>query len=350
MNFKNLNICVVGCTGRIGRDIVELLYERKFPIASIAVLASEKSVGSIVMFGEQKLQIGSIENFDFSSIDIVFFALDEHLAKKYIPKAVSSGCVVIDNSSAYRMDENVLLIIPEVNGDLLQNLKPGVIVANPNCSSINLTMLLASFAETEYIPKRVVVSTYQSVSGAGTEAMNELLANTKAKFGPGFKSKEKDESVFEYEIAFNCIPKIGSFSNNGYTTEEIKMMTEPLKILKDFKYSNLKINATCVRVPVFVGHGQSVSIEFEDTSDIIDLGEIYEILDSHMYNEVYDNFSEHIITQQDCVKREENFICRLRADNTVRSGINLWLVGDNLYKGGSLNAIQIAEHIVKYNY
>lgn len=338
MNIKFKNVTVVGATGRIGRDIVEILDERKFPLQNLKVISSASSAGSRVIYGSHNLNTTSLENHNFNDDDLVFFATDDPISKVYAPKAAAAGAIVIDNSSYFRMYDDVPLIVPEVNGKILKNFKSGII-ANPNCCSIPLAILLNSFSNLAgFKIKKVSTATYQSVSGAGTAGMNELLAQTKEKFG--FESKdEKKDSVFEHQIAFNCIPKIGELRIDGYTSEEWKIMNEPLKILNNH---TMKISATCVRVPVFVGHAQVVNIEFEG-SDELDYNEVYEIIDSNPHINLYGNDNLEIITSIDVIKEEYSFVNRLRIDKSVKRGITLWLAGDNLYKGGSLNAVQIAE-------
>lgn len=358
----NFNIAVVGATGRIGADIISLLDEKKFPIKNLFPLASLKSYGSYICYKNQNIPVQNLDTFDFSQVQIAFFAIDDENSLKYIEKARSKNVHIIDNSSAFRMNEDSILIVPSVNGEEIDDAyaeftskqikNKGLLICNPNCCVIPLVILLRSFYNSGLIPKRVSVSTYQSVSGAGKAAMNELFANTKAKFGPAFSPKSEAESVFEYEIAFNCISKIGSLDRiNGYTSEEKKIIEEPKKILKSMKdFDNLKINATCVRVPIFVGHCESVDIEFDiEKSDLskFNYENLTEIIDSNDKIDFYSNEVDHIPTPQDSVKRDEIFVSRLRIDKSNHAGISLFLISDNLHLGGALNAVEIAFRLIE---
>lgn len=336
---KKYRVCVAGATGRIGTDIVNLLAQRKFPISQVMPLGSPNSAGQAVFFGDQKLHAIDIEEYDFKGDEIIFFALDDEPTKKYLPRAVkNSKGIVIDNSSILRMEKEVALITAGVNDEDIESANR--IIANPNCCVIPLTILLDAIRKNSDLRvRRVEVTSFQSVSGAGTKAMNELYTQTKSKFGAPFSEDEKNK-VFEKQITFNCIPKIGSLMNDGYSTEEWKIMNEPKKILKA---PSLLINATCVRVPVFVGHCQVVNIEFD--SPKVDYSEIYDIINSHELIEIYDNFQGNYHTPIECIKSDEVLISRLRIDPTVRSGITLWMVSDNLHLGGALNAVKIAERL-----
>jgi aspartate-semialdehyde dehydrogenase len=357
----NLKIAVIGSTGRIGRDILDLLAQREFPLKDVFAVASNRSAGSFSGFGEHKILIEDLEKFDFSKVQVAFFAIDDENSLKFIEKARSKGVHIIDNSSAFRMNDDSLLIVPSVNGDEIDDgfsdfvnskSSKGMLICNPNCCVIPFAILMKSFENSGLKPIRASVSTYQSVSGAGKAAMDELFANTKAKFGPGFSNKENGESVFEYEIAFNCIPKIGSIDKKtGYTSEEIKILEEPKKILKSMKiFDDLKINATCVRVPVFVGHCQTIDIQFDQkNSDLskLNYNSLCEILDQNEQIDFFSNEIDHVITPQDCVKRDEVSVCRLRIDQSTESGISLFIVSDNLHNGGALNAVQIFERLIQ---
>jgi aspartate-semialdehyde dehydrogenase len=355
------DIAVVGATGRIGADILALLGERNFPIGKIFALASKKSIGCYAAFKNTKIPVEDLENFDFSKVQIAFFAIDDANSIKFIENARAKGVHVIDNSSAFRMNQDSLLIVPEVNGEEIDDAysdfvnkkeKKGLLICNPNCCVIPFVIFMKSFENSGLKPIRASISTYQSVSGAGKAAMDELFANTKAKFGPGFSSKEKDESVFEYEIAFNCIPKIGEINmQNGYTSEEQKILEEPRKILRSMNdFSELKINVTSVRIPIFVGHCQSVDIQFDlKKSDLSKLNyeNLCEIVDCNDFIDFYPNETNHVVTPIDCVKRDEVFVCRLRVDKSTNAGISAFLVCDNLHKGGALNAVQIGEKLIE---
>ncbi len=342
---KKYKISVVGATGRIGGDIVNLLHERKFPIQQITALASSNSAGRDVFFGDKPIKAINIENYNFRDDDIIFFALDDEPTKQYIPKALneSKNAIIIDNSSIFRMKDGISLITSGVNdSEILEN-PARRIISNPNCCVIPLTILLDAFIKYSDLKiKRVTVTTMQSVSGAGTQAMNELFSQTKSKFGAPFNNDDRAR-VFEKEISFNCIPKIGSFDKNGYSSEEIKIIEETKKILN---MPNLKINATCVRIPVFVGHSEVVNIEFEDESPKLEYNELYEVINSHELIEIYDNFQGNYHTPLECVKSDEVLVSRLRIDESVKNGICLWMVSDNLHLGGSLNAVKIAENLI----
>jgi aspartate-semialdehyde dehydrogenase len=339
---KKFKVCVAGATGRIGTDIVNLLAERKFPVSQVTPLSSFNSAGVPVFFGDKKLHAIDTEDYDFKGDEIIFFALDDESTKKYLPRALkNSRGIIIDNSSIFRMEKNVALVTSGVNDEDIES--GSRIISNPNCCVIPLTILLDAIRKNSDLKiRRVEVTSFQSVSGAGTKAMNELFTQTKSKFGAPFTEDEKNR-VFEKQITFNCIPKIGSFMNDGYSTEEWKVMNEPKKILHA---PNLLINATCVRVPVFVGHSQVVNIEFTNDSPKVDYSEIYDIINSHELIEIYDNFQGNYHTPIECIKSDEVLISRLRIDPTVRNGITLWMVSDNLHLGGALNAVKIAEKIV----
>ena len=332
---KKYNIAVIGATGNVGREMLAILAERQFPVNNIYAVASRSSIGKEVSFGEQEIvRAISIENIDFSTIDIALFSAGSEVAKVYGPKAAKSGCIVIDNSSFFRMDHNVPLIVPEVNLTDLYNHKN--IIANPNCSTIQMVVALNPLHEEAGI-KRIVVSTYQSVSGAGKEHMDELFNQTKAIYTCQIAEPE----LFTKRIAFNVIPHIDIFMDDGSTKEEWKMVNETKKIMS----SEIEVVATCVRVPVFVGHAESVNIEFEDE---ISVEKAVSILKKEkavtVLNERIDG---GYITPSECVKEDAVFVSRIRKDTTVKHGLSMWIVADNLRKGAALNAIQIAEEIIK---
>ncbi len=330
MGYK---VVVCGATGNVGREMLNILAERQFPVDEIAALASRKSLGTEVTFGETTLKTKDLDTFDFSGWDIALFAIGSSATKEYAPKAAKAGCVVIDNSSLYRYDPEVPLIVPEVNPDAIDGVRNKNIIANPNCSTAQMVVALKPLHDRAKI-KRVVVSTYQSVSGAGKGGMDELWDQTKGMYVPG---SEKDPAQFTKQIAFNVIPHIDVFMEDGSTKEEWKMVAETKKIVDP----KIKVTATCVRVPVFVGHSEAINIEFEE---FIDEDEVREILRVSPGILVVDKREDGgYITPAECVGDFATFISRIRQDSTIENGINLWCVSDNLRKGAALNAVQIAE-------
>ena len=326
-------VVVVGATGNVGREILNILHERLFPIEKIEVLASRKSLGTECGFGEKTLKTKDLDTFDFKGWDIALFAVGAEATKKYAPRAAKSGCVVIDNSSHFRYDPRVPLIVPEVNPDAILEYKKTYIISNPNCSTAQLVVALKPLHERATI-KRVVVSTYQSVSGSGKAAMDELWNQTKALFIYG---NDVEPEVYPKQIAFNVIPQIDKFLDDGQTKEEWKMVAETKKILD----IAIKLTATCVRVPVFVGHSESVNVEFEE---FLDDDEARDILREAPGIMVIDKREPGgYTTPIECVGDYATFVSRIRQDNTVENGINFWCVSDNLRKGAALNAVQIAE-------
>ena len=330
MGYK---VVVVGATGNVGKEMLNILAEREFPVDEIAALASRKSLGTEVSFGDRTLKTQDLDTFDFTGWDIALFAVGSDATKTYAPKAAATGCVVIDNSSLYRYDPDVPLIVPEVNADEVVNYTKKNIIANPNCSTAQMVVALKPLHDRARI-KRVVVSTYQSVSGTGKEAIDELWNQTKGVYVPG---QEVAPSVYPKQIAFNVIPHIDVFLDDGSTKEEWKMVAETKKILD----TKIKVTATCVRVPVFVGHSESINIEFED---FLDEDEARDILREAPGILVVDKREPGgYITPIECVGDYATYISRIRQDSTVENGINLWCVSDNLRKGAALNAVQIAE-------
>jgi len=328
------NVAVVGATGNVGREMLAILAEREFPLAEIAAVASSRSTGSEIEFGEtgRMLKVQNVEHFDFSKYDIALFAAGSGPTKIYAPKAAAAGCVVIDNSSLYRMDPDVPLIVPEVNPDAIDGYKARNIIANPNCSTAQMVVALKPLHDAAKI-RRVVVSTYQSVSGAGKEGMDELFEQTRAIF----VGDEKVQRKFTKQIAFNVIPHIDVFMDDGSTKEEWKMVAETKKILDP----KIKLTATCVRVPVFVGHSESINIEFESE---LSADQARNILREAPGVMVIDKREDGgYVTPVECVGDYATFISRIRDDSTVDNAINLWCVSDNLRKGAALNAVQIAE-------
>ncbi len=327
------NVVVVGATGNVGREMLNILAEREFPVDKIAALASRRSLGTEVSFGDKTLKTEDLDQFDFAGWDIALFAVGSEATKKYAPIAAGKGCVVIDNSSLYRYDPDVPLVVPEVNAAAVDGYTKKNIIANPNCSTAQMVVALKPLHDRAKI-KRVVVSTYQSVSGSGKEAIDELWNQTKGMYVPG---QEVDPSVYPKQIAFNVIPHIDVFLDSGDTKEEWKMVTETKKIVDP----KIKVTATCVRVPVFVGHSESINIEFEEFLDEDEARDILREAPGIMVIDKRENGG--YVTPVESVGDYATFISRIRQDVTVENGINLWCVSDNLRKGAALNAVQIAE-------
>ncbi|WP_324262813.1 aspartate-semialdehyde dehydrogenase [Altererythrobacter sp. H2] len=327
-------VAVVGATGNVGREMMQILAEREFPCDEVAAVASSRSTGTEVEFGDtgRMLKCKNIEHFDFTGYDIALFSAGGGPAKEYAPKAAAQGCVVIDNSSYWRMDPDVPLIVPEVNPDAIDGYKAKNIIANPNCSTAQLVVALKPLHDAATI-KRVVVSTYQSVSGAGKAGMDELFEQSRAIFVGDPVSVKK----FTKQIAFNLIPHIDVFLDDGSTKEEWKMVVETKKILDP----RIKLTATCVRVPVFVGHSESVSIEFENEMTAEQAQDILREAPGIMLVDKREDGG--YVTPIECVGDGATYISRVREDPTVENGLNLWCVSDNLRKGAALNAVQIAE-------
>ena len=326
-------VAVAGATGNVGREMLNILAEREFPVDEVAALASRKSLGTEVSFGDRTLKTKDLDTFDFEGWDIALFAVGSEATKQYAPKAAAAGCVVIDNSSLYRYDPAVPLIVPEVNADAIEGYREKNIIANPNCSTAQMVVALKPLHDRARI-KRVVVATYQSVSGAGKEGMDELWDQTKAVYNP---TAEVPPKKFQKQIAFNVIPQIDVFLDSGETKEEWKMVAETKKIMD----TSVKVTATCVRVPVFVGHSEAVNVEFED---FLDEDEARDILREAPGVLVVDKREPGgYITPIECVGEYATYVSRIRQDSTIENGLNLWIVSDNLRKGAALNAVQIAE-------
>ena len=327
-------VAVVGATGNVGREILAILAEREFPMDEVAALASSRSQGTEIELGDtgKTLKCKNIEHFDFTGWDIALFAAGSGPTKDYAPKAAAAGCVVIDNSSLYRMDPDVPLIVPEVNPDAIDDYKKKNIIANPNCSTAQMVVALKPLHDAAGI-RRVVVSTYQSVSGAGKAGMDELFEQSRAIF----VGDSIEPAKFTKQIAFNVIPHIDTFLEDGSTKEEWKMVAETKKIVDP----KIKVSATCVRVPVFVGHSESINIEFERP---ISADEARDILREAPGCMVIDKREDGgYITPVEAAGDGATYISRIREDSTVENGLNLWCVSDNLRKGAALNAVQIAE-------
>ncbi len=328
-------VAVIGATGAVGREMLEILEERAFPVSGIVPLASERSEGERVEFKGKNVIVRRLATDSFQDVDIAFFSAGAERSLEFVPYAVKSGAVVIDNSSAFRMNPNVPLVVPEVNAHALGN--HGGIVANPNCAAIALVMALKPIHDKVKI-KRIVVTTFQSVSGTGKEGMDELAKQTVALLN----FKDVETKVYPHQIAFNCIPHIDAFLENGSTKEEMKMANETRKIMED---DAIRVTATTVRVPVFRCHSESVNIETEEK---ISANEVRAILSEAPGVIVYDDPNKNIYPLAiDLVGKDEIYVGRVREDESIPNGINLWLVSDNLRKGAALNAVQIAELLIK---
>jgi len=332
-------VAVVGATGAVGREILKTLAERHFPISEIAALASGRSAGSQVSFGEDRvLTVKNLEKFDFKGWDIALFSPGAAISAVHAPRAAAAGCIVIDNTSHFRMDPDVPLVVPEVNPEALKNFHKRNIIANPNCSTIQMVVALKPLHD-KFKVKRVVVATYQSVSGAGKEGMDELLANTKVHY----VHDKNPPQIFQKDIAFNVIPQIDIFLDDGATKEEWKMAVETKKILDP----NIAVIATCVRVPVFIGHAEAVHVEFERP---ITVNEARAALRHAPGVIVHDTREDGgYITPAESQGEDAVYVSRIRKDPTVEHGLAFWCVSDNLRKGAALNAVQIAELLVAQN-
>jgi aspartate-semialdehyde dehydrogenase len=329
------SVAVVGATGNVGREMLNILAERSFPADDVTALASRRSQGTEVSYGERTLKIKALEHFDFSGTDICLMSAGSPVSKEWSPRIAAAGAVVIDNSSCWRYDSDVPLIVPEVNADAVSGFRKRGIIANPNCSTAQLVVALKPLHDTAKI-KRAVVSTYQSVSGAGKEAMDELDRQTKAIY----TLQDVELKKFPKRIAFNLIPHIDVFMEDGYTKEEWKMVVETKKILDP----KIKVTATCVRVPVFISHSEAVNVEFENP---ITPDEARHILRNAPGCMVIDSHEPGgYVTPYEAAGEDATFISRIREDATVENGLAMWVVSDNLRKGAALNAIQIAECLI----
>src|SRR6202167_2027126 len=332
MGYK---VALVGATGNLGREMLNILDERKFPADEVVALASRRSIGVEVSYGDRTLKAKALEHYDFSDVDICLMSAGGAVSKEWSPKIGAAGAIVIDNSSAWRMDPDVPLIVPEVNAEAAKNFSKKNIIANPNCSTAQLVVALKPLHDKAKI-KRVVVATYQSVSGAGKEAMDELFAQTKAVF----QLNEVEAKKFPKRIAFNLIPQIDTFMEDGYTREEWKMVGETKKILDP----KIKLTATCVGGPVFISHTEAVNIEFEneitpdEARDILRIAAGCLVIDSHEPG--------GYVTPYEAAGEDATYISRIREEATVENGLSMWIVSDNLRKGAALNTIQIAECLI----
>ncbi|WP_250296161.1 aspartate-semialdehyde dehydrogenase [Wolbachia endosymbiont of Oedothorax gibbosus] len=336
MGYK---IAVIGATGRVGREILSTLAEfQDEAIDSVIALASKKSEGKKMSFDDKELTVLCLEDYDFVGTNVAIFCAGSHVSEKYVPTATRAGCIVIDNSSHFRMKEGVPLIIPEINKEKIMEYKNHNIISNPNCTTIQMLLVLHLLHQKAKI-KRIVASTYQSTSGAGKAAMDELYDQTKKIF----MNEAKKPEIFPKQIAFNCIPHVGEFMKNGSTEEEWKMQEETKKILEE----DIKVTATCVRVPVLIGHAMAVNVEFdqhiteEQAREVLSKAEESGVL-------VYDRREDgEYITQIDVVQENAVYVSRIRRDNTVEHGLNMWIVADNLRKGAALNIVQILEILIR---
>ena len=337
---QKYNIAVVGATGAVGSEIIQILDERDFPINNLYLLASSKSQGKKIKFKEREFIVENLAEFDFSKAHIGLFSPGGKISAKYAPKAANAGCIVIDNTSHFRMQKNIPLIVPEVNPTALDEFFEDNsrinIISNPNCSTIQMVVALKPLHQKSII-NRVVVSTYQAVSGAGKTAMDELFNQTQNIYA----NQEIKKNKFTKQIAFNAIPHIGSFLENGNTEEEQKMIDETKKILDE----EIKVSATCVRTAVFIGHSESINIEFDSPLDEKEAHDI--LLNSEGISVIDHRKDEGYVTPVEIAGEDKVYISRIRNDDSIDNGLNIWVVSDNLRKGAALNAVQIAELIIK---
>ncbi len=334
---KSVRVAVVGATGAVGREMLKTLTERNFPASEVVPFASARSAGTRVPFGDTELVVQELKEDVFEGFDIAIFSAGGGTSQKFAPHAAAAGCIVVDNSSAWRMDERCPLVVPEVNAADLE--KHQGIIANPNCSTIQMMVVLKPIHDAARIT-RVVVSTYQAVSGTGQKAIAELETQVRQMFN----MQDPDIEVYPHRIAFNCLPHIDTFLENDYTKEEMKMVHETVKILGD---PSVKVTATCVRVPVFYGHSESVNIETEKK---LSPQEARAILAQAAGVQVYDNPREKMYPMPiDAAGEDATFVGRIREDETIANGLNMWIVSDNIRKGAALNAVQIAETLIEKN-
>jgi aspartate-semialdehyde dehydrogenase len=334
--MKEYNVAVVGATGAVGNEMIATLEQRKFPVKKLTLLASARSVGKTLTYKGEEIPVDELTEDSFKGIDIGLFSPGGSVSAKFAPIAAAAGCVVIDNTAAFRMDPDVPLVVPEVNAHAVADYKKKGIIANPNCSTIQMVVVLKPLHDAARI-KRVVVSTYQAVSGTGKKAIDELEQQILAIYN----GKEVVNKVYPYQIAFNCLPHIDVFLENGYTKEEMKMVNETKKILED---NGIQVTATTVRVPVFFGHSESVNIEFEKA---ISPDEARKILEKAPGVKVVDDPSKKKYPLAiHAAGKDDTFVGRIRTDESIPNGLNLWIVADNIRKGAALNAVQIAEVLI----
>jgi aspartate-semialdehyde dehydrogenase len=331
-------VAVVGATGNVGREMLEILAARDFPVKEVAAVASSRSAGSEIPFGEDEdLKVRDLATFDFKGYDIALFSPGAKVSAIHAPRAAKAGCVVIDNTSHFRMDPEIPLVVPEVNPQAIAQYKKRNIIANPNCSTIQMVVALKPLHDIARI-KRIVVATYQSVSGGGKEGMDELFEQTWGIYANAPLQRKK----FTKQIAFNCIPHIDVFMPDGSTKEEWKMNVETRKILDP----KIAVSATCVRVPVFIGHAEAVNVEFERPID--EATALAALRGAPGVSVIDHRADEGYVTPVECAGEDAVFVSRLRQDPTIQNGLCLWIVSDNLRKGAALNAVQIAEHLVEH--
>lgn len=340
---QKFNIAIIGATGNVGREIIQILEQKNFPIDNLYLLASSRSKGKKIEFNGEELIVQDLSEFDFFKAQIGLFSAGGKVSAEFIPKAAKAGCIVIDNSSFFRMHEEVPLIVPEVNGSVLEEFfeddRRSNIIANPNCSTIQMMMALKPLHDASII-NRVVVSTYQSVSGAGKEAMDELFNQTQNIYS----NKTIEKNKFTKQIAFNAIPHIDSFVENGNTKEEEKMINETKKILD----KGINVTATCVRIPIFISHAESINIEFDSPLDEKEATKLLKNFDG--ISVVDYRKDEGYITPVEAAGEDKVYVSRIRNDTSIDNGLNIWVVSDNLRKGAALNAVQISELIIsKYS-
>ncbi|MBN2569159.1 MAG: aspartate-semialdehyde dehydrogenase [Deltaproteobacteria bacterium] len=335
--MRKYSVAVVGATGAVGNEMIKILEERNFPVGTLKLLASERSMGKELTFRNENYPVNVLDEHSFEGVEIGLFSAGGSVSERFAPIAADTGCVVVDNTSAFRMDPAVPLVVPEVNPEAIASYKTKGIIANPNCSTIQMVVALKPIHDVARI-RRVVVSTYQAVSGTGKKAIEELVEQTKALLA----CREPEVKVYPHRIAFNCLPHIDVFLDNGYTKEEMKMVNETKKIMSD---SSIALTATTVRVPVFYGHSESVNIETERK---ISAEEVRELLASAPGVKVVDNpdFSQYPLASNSAGK-DDTFVGRIREDESIPNGINMWIVSDNIRKGAALNTVQIAEILIR---
>mgnify|MGYP001432895528 FL=1 len=335
--MKSFNVAVVGATGAVGNEMIKILEERNFPVAKLLLLASERSLGKSLEYKGRSLPVEVLKEDSFTDVRIGLFSAGGSVSERFAPLAARAGCVVVDNTSAFRMVPDIPLVVPEVNPEAISQYKHKGIIANPNCSTIQMVVALKPIHDAVRI-KRIVVSTYQAVSGTGKKAIEELSNQTRALLG----MREPTVKVYPHRIAFNCLPQIDVFLDNGYTKEEMKMVNETKKIMKD---DSIAVTATTVRVPVFYAHSESINIETEKK---ITAAEVRELLAKAPGVKIVDDPKNLVYPLAiDAVGRDETFVGRIREDESITNGINMWVVSDNLRKGAALNAVQIAEILVR---
>ena len=335
--MRTFNVAVVGATGAVGNEMIRILEERNFPVGKLKLLASERSIGKSFEYKGQSIPVEVLNENSFAGIQIGLFSAGGSISEKYAPIAAQAGCVVVDNTSAFRMVPDIPLVVPEVNPEAIAQYKNKGIIANPNCSTIQMVVALKPIHDAVRI-RRIVVSTYQAVSGTGKKAIDELEAQTSALLN----GREAVVKVYPHQIAFNCLPQIDVFIDNGYTKEEMKMINETKKIMND---PSIAVTATTVRVPVFYSHSESVNIETEKK---ITPAEVRDLLSRAPGIKIVDDPSQKLYPLAiHAVGKDDTYVGRIREDESIANGINMWVVSDNLRKGAALNAVQIAEILIK---